>query len=109
MSGNSFWAFFVMEKFECRDGCHIHAMVSTTATKLVLKRDWREVVGKVQLMSADGEKHNSFARSQFEKPKKRGGGGATGYCCKYIMKQSGDYDFTERYRTKMQDLRWNQN
>jgi hypothetical protein len=107
--GNSFWAFYVMEDFQCRNGCHIHAMVSTTATKLVMKRDWREVVGKVQLMGTDGIKTNSLARTQFDKPKRGGGGGATGYCCKYIMKETGDYDVTERHRTKMQNIRWNQN
>ena len=98
MEKESFWSMFVMEDFELKDGCHIHAMVSTTATKQRMKHHWRDLIGRTEI---DGKK--ALARTDFRKYKI--GGGARGYCCKYILKDSGDYDITERYRTPLQNVK----
>lgn len=99
MDGNSFWSMFVMEHFEMRDGCHIHAMVSTTSTKERMKEHWRNIIGCTEI---EGKK--ALARTWFEQVKIPNQ--SSRYCCKYMMKERGDYDITERHRTPLQKVRY---
>lgn len=90
--------FWVAEKFECKDGFHIHGLLSVpkedpyTFNQLI--DHWQLATGNKALSIKDGhkiewdkEKWNALNLKRYDK--KRGAGG---YCAKYVFKCNADYD-----------------
>jgi hypothetical protein len=91
--------FWVAEKFECKDGYHIHGLIELADSNLkhdsrsirILGQLWQLATGnKCIENNSDGirwEIWNQIDNSPYMK-----GLGAHGYCAKYITKRKADYD-----------------
>jgi hypothetical protein len=90
--------FWVAEKFECKDGFHIHGLLSVpkedhyTFNQLI--DHWQLAtgnkaisVGNDRKIEWDKAKWNALNLKRYDK--KRGAGG---YCAKYVFKRDADYD-----------------
>ena len=92
--------FWVAEKFECKDGYHIHGLVELAQSSLkndprsfwTMGQYWQLATGNKCIQNdKDGirwEIWNQIDNSPYMK-----GLGAHGYCAKYINKKKADYDF----------------
>lgn len=91
--------FHVAEKFETKDGCHIHSLLKLGAGSIgtdlqgvkVLGHLWQLATGNKCIENDDDgirwEIWNRIDRKPYMK-----GVGANSYCAKYINKKHGDYD-----------------
>ena len=91
--------FWVAEKFECKDGYHIHGLVQLSDSGLrrskrsiaIMGQLWQVATGNKCLFNHSDEIRweiwNQIDNSPYIK-----GVGAAGYCAKYINKKKADYD-----------------
>jgi hypothetical protein len=96
--------FWVAEKFECKDGYHMHGLLyipnpykEDTGNVFLFQRlvdHWQLATGNKALsidksnrVEWDKEKWNALNLKRYDK--KRGAGG---YCAKYVFKRDADYD-----------------
>lgn len=94
--------FWVAEKFECKDGFHIHGLIKAgnqygsldPENKLLYRSlidQWQSSVGNKAMSNQSGEiVWSKWHRVDLQKYNP--GQGATGYCGKYILKRQADYD-----------------
>lgn len=88
--------FWVAERFECKDGYHIHGLVEASQKSPFLfdrmREGWQTVTGNKCIANDDGnlkwEIWNQIDLQPYMK-----GVGAHGYCAAYMMKKHGAYDF----------------
>lgn len=94
--------FWTGERFECRDGYHIHGLIKTPnpygsldpENKILFQAlidTWQSAVGNKAVSNHDGKiSWQSWSRVDLQAydPKR----GASGYCAKYILKKNADYD-----------------
>tara|TARA_B100001057_G_C22653513_1_gene873037 strand:- start:189 stop:671 length:483 start_codon:yes stop_codon:yes gene_type:complete len=98
ISDNQCKMFFVSEKFELKDGFHLHALINLPEkfhefihfNKII--SSWQLAAGTFhQKMDENGfyqdQKPSRIDLQKYDKKK-----GAKGYCAKYIFKKSCDYD-----------------
>jgi hypothetical protein len=94
--------FWVAERFECKDGFHIHGLMKVQnqygeldpENKMLYRSlldQWQSSVGNKALSNQSGSiAWNKWSRVDLQAyDAKRG---ATGYCGKYILKKGADYD-----------------
>lgn len=92
--------FWVAEKFECKDGYHIHGLVQLAESNLkndktrsfwTMGQLWQLATGN-KCIENDGDKIKWEIWNQIDNSPYMKGLGATGYCAKYINKRKADYD-----------------
>ena len=100
------WFFWVAEKFEVRDGHHLHGLLMLPEKKYpdnlpkpvikdnllvkVLAYTWQESAGERFKLTENEEKFKLWHQIDLKPYMK--GVGAHGYCGKYINKKRADYD-----------------
>ncbi len=94
--------FWVAEKFEVKDGYHVHALVKipnkygtldpeNKMLYLEVLNMWQSSVGNKAVSNHDGKiDWKDWSRVDLQKFDKRRGAGS--YCAKYVFKESADYD-----------------
>jgi len=85
--------FYVSERFELKDGHHIHALLRTQTNFTSLIDLWQYATGNSSTLSGAGTfswHKTGWNRIQLKTYLPRIG--AAGYCSKYILKRSADYD-----------------
>jgi len=91
--------FFVSEKFEARDSCHIHGLLDLQGSDLkndrsrtsVLAGWWQLATGN-KCIQNDGDGLRWEIWNQIDLKPYMKSVGAAGYCAKYINKKAADYD-----------------
>lgn len=92
--------FWVAEKFECKDGYHIHGLIELPESYLrdhpkptwIMCQLWQIAVGDKKCIKNTGEEIRWDIWDRIDNSPYIKGLGATGYCAKYINKRQADYD-----------------
>ncbi len=92
--------FWVAERFEIKDGHHVHGLLyvpsSCTLFEPVDREVYMKIINSWQVVTGNTKKDGQFSKdnwNRIELQKYDKGKGAAGYCAKYISKEMGDYDF----------------
>jgi len=81
--------FWVAEKFEAKDGFHLHGLINYDDRIFPAGNGWEVLSETYQITSGARKKGQNF-RVQFAKYNKSRAAGK--YCAKYLLKSYADYD-----------------
>jgi len=87
--GTSSRMFWVAEKFEAKDGFHLHGLIDYNDGIFPAGNGWEVLSETYQITSGARKKGENF-RVQFAKYDSRRAAGK--YCAKYLLKECADYD-----------------
>ncbi len=82
--------FWVAEKFEAKDGYHLHGLMNYNPETFPANNGWEVLSQTYQITSGASRKGEKF-RVKFDKYNAKRSAGK--YCAKYLLKQCSDYDF----------------